>query len=300
MNKIVLIGCGNVGMAYAYALMTQNTNVDELVLIDINKEKAEGEVLDLRHSAVFRPNKCLIYAGDYKDCKDATLVVITAGKNQEVGETRTDLITKNAKVFKDIISSVKQSGFDGIYLIATNPLDVMTYATYKYAGVEPNKVIGSGTVLDTARLKDLISEKIRIDSDNIHSFVIGEHGDSELVTWSISNVGLSPLSEYLTKEQQKEIQKDVRNSAYEIINKKGNTAYGIGVCLVKITEAIFDDDNTIMTVSSFDPETGIYYGYPSVITKRGTTRYISLNLNKEEESELQESINAITKNIQNI
>lgn len=300
MNKIVLIGCGNVGMAYAYALMTQNTNVDELVLIDVNKDKAEGEVLDLRHSAVFRPNKCLIYTGDYKDCKDATLVVITAGRNQEVGETRTDLITKNAKVFKEIVTSVKQSGFDGIYLIATNPLDVMTYATYKYAGVEPNKVVGSGTVLDTARLKDLISEKIRIDTDNIHSFVIGEHGDSELVTWSISNVGLSPLSEYLTKEQQEEIQNDVRNSAYEIINKKGNTAYGIGVCLVKITEAIFDDDNTIMTVSSFDPETGIYYGYPSVITKQGATRYITLNLSKEEEAELQESINAITKNIQNI
>lgn len=300
MNKIVLIGCGNVGMAYAYALMTQNTNVDELVLIDVNKNKAEGEVLDLRHSAVFRPNKCLIYAGDYNDCKDATLVVITAGRNQEVGETRTDLIGKNAKVFKEIVTRVKQSGFDGIYLVATNPLDVMTYATYKYAGVEPNKVIGSGTVLDTARLKDLISEKIRIDTDNIHSFVIGEHGDSELVTWSISNVGLSPLGEYLTKEQQEEIQNDVRNSAYEIINKKGNTAYGIGVCLVKITEAIFDDDNTIMTVSSFDPETGIYYGYPSVITKNGATRYITLDLNIEEKSKLQASIDAITKNIQNI
>ena len=300
MNKIVLIGCGNVGMAYAYALMTQNTNVDELVLIDVNKNKAEGEVLDLRHSAVFRPNKCLIYAGDYNDCKDATLVVITAGRNQEVGETRTDLISKNAKVFKEVVTRVKQSGFDGIYLVATNPLDVMTYATYKYAGVEPNKVIGSGTVLDTARLKDLISEKIRIDTDNIHSFVIGEHGDSELVTWSISNVGLSPLGEYLTKEQQEEIQNDVRNSAYEIINKKGNTAYGIGVCLVKITEAIFDDDNTIMTVSSFDPETGIYYGYPSVITKNGATRYITLDLNIEEKSKLQASIDAITKNIQNI
>ena len=300
MNKIVLIGCGNVGMAYAYALMTQNTNVDELVLIDVNKNKAEGEVLDLRHSAVFRPNKCLIYAGDYNDCKDATLVVITAGRNQEVGETRTDLISKNAKVFKEVVTRVKRSGFDGIYLVATNPLDVMTYATYKYAGVEPNKVIGSGTVLDTARLKDLISEKIRIDTDNIHSFVIGEHGDSELVTWSISNVGLSPLSEYLTKEQQEEIQNDVRNSAYEIINKKGNTAYGIGVCLVKITEAIFDDDNTIMTVSSFDPETGIYYGYPSVITKNGATRYITLDLNIEEKSKLQASIDAITKNIQNI
>lgn len=300
MNKIVLIGCGNVGMAYAYALISQNTNVDELVLLDIDKEKVEGEVLDLRHSAVFRPNKCLIYAGDYNDCKDATIVVITAGKNQAVGETRTDLISKNAKIFKEIVTHTKQSGFDGIYLIATNPLDAMTYATYKYAGVAPNKVIGSGTVLDTARLKDLISEKIRIDTDNIHSFVIGEHGDSELVTWSISNVGLSPLREYLTKAQQEEIQNDVRNSAYEIIQKKGNTAYGIGMCLVKITEAILDDDNTIMTVSSFDAKTGIYYGYPSVITKNGATRYITLELSDDEKSKLQDSINTIKKNIENI
>jgi len=188
-NKVVLIGCGNVGMSYAYALLNQRTYVNELVLIDLNKDKTVGEVMDLNHCLAFAPSKIDIKAGDYEDCKDARIVVIAAGANQAVGETRMDLIHKNSKIFKSIVNNVMQSGFNGIFLVATNPLDVMTYVTYKYSGLPANKVIGTGTSLDTARLRYLIGEKININPKNVHAYVMGEHGDSEFVPWSNATVG---------------------------------------------------------------------------------------------------------------
>ena len=188
-NKVVLIGCGNVGMSYAYALLNQRTSVQELVLIDLDKERIEGEAMDLNHCLAFAPSKIDIKVGDYSDCKDASIVVIAAGANQNPGETRMDLINKNSKIFKSIVTEVMNSGFDGIFLVATNPLDVMTYLTWKYSGLEAHRVLGSGTSLDTARLRYLIASKLDISPKNVHAYVIGEHGDSEFVPWSNVNIG---------------------------------------------------------------------------------------------------------------
>jgi L-lactate dehydrogenase len=175
MNKVVIVGCGNVGMAYAYALVNQKTYVSDLVLIDINVDKTIGEVMDLNHCLPYSPSKMNIRVGNYQECKDAKIVVITAGANQKIGETRMDLIYKNADIFKSIITEIKKSGFDGIYLIATNPLDVMTYLTLKYSGSSYEKVIGTGAALDTARLRYLLGEELNICPKDIDAYVIGEH-----------------------------------------------------------------------------------------------------------------------------
>ena len=195
-NKVVIIGCGNVGMSYAYALINQRTYVNRLILIDINKERIEGEVMDLNHCLPYAPSKISINVGDYKDCSDARIVVIAAGANQKPGETRTDLIHKNAIIFKDIVSKVMASGFNGIFLVATNPLDVMTYLTYKYSGLPSNQVIGSGTSLDTARLRLMIGKKLCINSKDIDAYVIGEHGDSEFIPWSNANISLQNIKDF--------------------------------------------------------------------------------------------------------
>ena len=204
-NKVVIIGCGNVGMSYAYALLNQRTYVNELVLIDLNKDRIVGEVMDLNHCLAFAPSKVAIKVGDYSDCKDAQIVCIAAGANQNPGETRMDLINKNSKIFKDIVTQVMNSGFQGIFLVATNPLDVMTYLTYKYSNMPPSKVIGSGTTLDTARLRYLISDRIGINPKNIHAYVIGEHGDSEFVPWSNVNVVLQNINQFLSEKDLNDI-----------------------------------------------------------------------------------------------
>ena len=198
-NKVVIIGCGNVGMSYAYALVNQKSYVHELVLIDLNKEKTQGEAMDLNHCLAFAPSRISIKAGDYSDCKGASIVCIAAGANQNPGETRMDLLNKNSRIFKDIVSKVMESGFDGIFLVATNPLDVMTYLTWKYSGLDSSRVIGSGTCLDSARLRYLIGEKLNINPKNVHAYVIGEHGDSEFVSWSNAYVGLEPITSLMNE-----------------------------------------------------------------------------------------------------
>lgn len=292
-NKIVVIGCGNVGMSYCYALLNQKVSVRELVLVDINKDRVEGEVMDLCHCLAFAPNQIKIKMGDYKDCSDATLVVIAAGANQSPGETRMDLINKNSKIFKSIVSEVVNSGFNGIFLIATNPLDVMTYLTWKYSGFDTSKVIGTGTSLDSARLKFLLGEKIGISPKNIHAFVVGEHGDSEFVPWSTATVGLQKMSSFITREDEEKIEKEVRNSAYEVINKKGATYYGIGMSLAMITNSILNDENRVITVSNYDKNNGIFVGMPAVVNKDGVKQKIFIDLSKEEEEKLQKSIDII-------
>ncbi len=293
MNKIVLIGCGNVGMSYAYALLNQNTSVNELVLIDLNKERVIGEVMDLNHCLAFAPNKIDIKAGDYSDCKDAKIVVIAAGANQNKGETRMDLIHKNSKIFKDIIKNVMASGFDGIFLVATNPLDIMTYLTWKYSGLPTNKIIGTGTSLDTARLRYMIADKLSVSPKNVHAYVIGEHGDSEFVPWSNANIGLQNIKDYLNEKQLDEIYISVRDAAYEIINRKGATYYGIGMCLVRITNAILNNENSIITVSTYDENNNIFVGLPAIINKKGIKGKIFVNLTEEETKKLQHSIDII-------
>ena len=217
-NKVVIIGCGNVGMSYAYALLNQKSFVSDLALIDLDQNRIEGEVMDLNHCLPFAPNKIKIRAGSYKDCKDATIVCISAGANQAPGETRMDLMNKNSRIFKSIVGEVMKSGFNGIFLVATNPLDVMTHLTYKYSGMPSNKVIGSGTTLDSARLRYLIGEKLHISNKCIHGYVIGEHGDSEFVPWSTLNIGPQNISKYLSKKEMMEIEDRVRTAAYEIMN----------------------------------------------------------------------------------
>ena len=300
MNKVIIIGCGNVGMSYAFSLLNQNTNVNELVLIDINKEKIIGEAMDLNHCLAFSPSKIDIRVGDYSDCKDAKLIVIAAGANQNPGETRMDLINKNSKIFKSIITEVMKNDFKGYFLVATNPLDIMTYITYKYSGLKPNKVIGSGTSLDTARLRYIIGEKVNINPKSIHTYVIGEHGDSEFVLWSSALIGSEKIDKYLTKDEMIKIESDVRNAAYEIIDRKVATYYGIAMCLTRITNAILNNESSIITVSSYDEENDIYFSTPSVINKDGAIKKMKVELNNLEQEKLNNSVNVIKDAIKRI
>lgn len=292
-NKVVLVGCGNVGMSYAYALLNQRTNVNELVLIDIDKDRVEGEVMDLNHCLAFAPSKIDIKAGEYSDCGDATLVVIAAGANQKPGETRMDLINKNSKIFKSIVTPIVESGFNGVFLVATNPLDVMTYLTWKYSGFETNKVFGTGTSLDTARLKYLVGSRLDVNPKSVHAYVIGEHGDSEFVPWSNADIALQDINGFIEKDELEQIEKEVKNAAYEIINKKGATYYGIGMTLAMITNAILEDENRVITVSNYDSKNGIYMGTPAVVGRSGIKQRIYINLTEEETKKLQNSVDII-------
>ena len=299
-NKVVIIGCGNVGMSYAYALLNQRTSVGELVLIDLDEKRVEGEVMDLNHCLAFAPSKIDIKKGDYSDCGDATIVVIAAGTNQSPGETRMDLINKNSKIFKTIVKSVVDNGFDGIFLVATNPLDIMTYLTWKYSGFNPNKIIGSGTCLDTARLRFLVGDKLGINPKNIHAYVVGEHGDSEFVPWSNANIGLQPISTFLEEDELNKIHDKVKNAAYEIIDRKGATYYGIGMSLVRITNAILGDENTILTVSSYDKNNNIFMGIPSIINRDGVKQRIYIELTEDETKKLQNCVDVIKEAIEKL
>ena len=280
-------------MSYAYALLNQRTYVNELALIDLNYDRIVGEAMDLNHCLAFAPSKIDIKAGTYADCKDASIVVIAAGANQNPGETRMDLINKNSKIFKEIVSNVMKNNFNGIFLVATNPLDVMTYLVQKYSGLPYHKVMGSGTSLDTARLRYLVGEKISVNPKNVHGYVIGEHGDSEFVPWSNVNIGLQNIDEFLNQEEKNNVEKSVREAAYEIINKKGATYYGIGMCLVRITNAILGNENAIITVSNYDGENGIYIGLPAIINKTGVSKKMKVNLTQSEIQKFQNSVNII-------
>ena len=299
-NKVVIIGCGNVGMSYAYALLNQKTRVNELALIDLDEKRIEGEVMDLNHCLPFAPTPMTIKKGSYEDCSDATIVMIAAGANQNPGETRMVLINKNSKIFKEIVTKVMENGFNGIFLIATNPLDVMTYVTWKYSGLPHHKIIGSGTILDTARLRYMISEKLNISTRNIHAYVIGEHGDSEFVPWSSAQVGTQDIKDFISEEELNQISEKVRNAAYEIINRKGATYYGIGMCLVRITNAILSDENSIITVSSYDKTNDIFVGGATIINKNGCKERMYIKLNEEETKKLEKSISIIKDAINSI
>lgn len=300
MNKVVIIGCGNVGMSYAYALLNQRTAVSELVLIDLDEKRIEGEVMDLNHCLAFAPSKIDIKVGSYEDCRDAAIVCIAAGANQNPGETRMDLIHKNSKIFKSIVTEVMKSGFNGIFLVATNPLDVMTYLTWKYSGLPANQIIGSGTSLDTSRLRYLVGDKLNVSPKNVHAYVIGEHGDSEFVPWSNANIGLQKITNFLNQEDLNKIYLEVKNAAYEIINRKGATYYGIGMCLVRITNAILGNENSIITVSTYDEDNDIFIGLPTVINRSGADKKIYVELTEEETKQLQNCVDVIKEAINNL
>ena len=299
-NKVVVIGCGNVGMSYVYALLNQRSKVNEVAFIDLDTKRVEGEVMDLNHCLAFAPDKMNIHIGTYEDCRDAKIVVIAAGATQKVGETRMDLIYKNSKIFKDIIGKVVEAGFHGIFLVATNPLDVMTYLTYKYSGFSTHKVIGTGTSLDTARLRYLIGEKLGIGPKNIHAYVMGEHGDSEFVPWTNATVGLQNINKFLSDDEMMQISEEVKNAGYEIIERKGATYYGIGMCLVSITNAILGDLNSIITVSTYDKDNDVYVGLPTILDKNGAKGRVFVDLTDEEEGKLQHSIDVIKEAIKKV
>lgn len=292
-NKVVIIGCGNVGMSYAYSLLNQRSYVHELVLIDINQDKALGEAMDLNHGLSFAPSKIDIKAGNYSDCRDAKIVVIAAGANQEVGETRMDLIYKNNTIFKSIVEQVMQSGFRGIFMIATNPVDVMTYVTWKYSKLDSSRVIGTGTTLDSSRLRYEIGKELNISPKNVHAYVLGEHGDTEFVPWSNATIGLTDISEFIDEERRNSIEDKVRNVAYDIIKKKGNTSYGIGMSMARITNAILGNENAILTVSSYDKENDVFVGGPTIINQNGVNKRLFIPLTKEEEDKLSHSIKTL-------
>jgi len=297
-DKIVLIGTGAVGTSYAYAVMNQGL-CGELVLVDINEEKAKADVMDLNHGMVYAPSPMKIRFGSYEDCRDAALVVISAGVPQKPGETRLDLVDKNLKVFQSIIEQVMSSGFNGIFLIATNPVDILSYATWKFSGLPKERVIGSGTILDSARFRFLLSKEFDVAPTSVHAFIIGEHGDSELPVWSSANISGIPIAPRLSDERKNEIFVEVRDAAYKIIQSKGATFYGIATGLARITKAILQDENVVLPVGSLlNGEYGyenVYIGTPTIIHRFGRKDIVELALNDFEKEKLAKSVDALKK-----
>ena len=301
-RKAAMIGCGYVGSASVFALM-QSGLFSEIVMIDVDKEKAKGEAMDISHGIPFaQPMR--IYAGDYEDLKDAGIVIITAGANQKPGETRLDLVHKNVGIFKQIIPNIMEQGFDGIMLVVANPVDILTYVAQKLSGLPENRVIGSGTVLDTARLMNRLSEHLEVDSGSVHAFIVGEHGDSEIAAWSSANVSGVPMRNFYEFKGKHKYEKAaaniadaVRNSAYEIIEKKKATYYGIAMSVRRICEAIVRDEKSIMPVSS--PMHGEYgindvvLSMPAIIGKKGLEGHMPIELNADEIKALRESADTL-------
>lgn len=299
-NKIMIVGTGNVGASISFSLINQRTAVNELILTDINFPDAEGEALDLNDALAVAPSYLKISAGTYADAKDCAIVVITAGAAQKPGETRMDLLRKNSAILKDMVTQIVDSGFNGIFLVVSNPMDVLTYLTWQYSSFPTERVIGSGTVLDSARLRQKIAESLNVSPKSVHAYQIGEHGDSEFSFWSLANVGGQPANSLLSREKRAEIEDFVRNEAYEIIEKKGATYYGIGVCVAHIINCILNDERRVLSVSSYDDFTGVYNGYPAVIGREGVIRRLSLKMTEEEGIKFQKSTNALKKAINSV
>ncbi len=300
-KKVAVVGVGMVGMSFAYALLNQNI-CDELVLIDINKERARGEAADLSHGLAFAPSSMKISAGGYRECKDADVVVICAGAPQNPGESRRDLLKKNYIALQSIVNSVIASGFDGVFLVASNPVDIMTQAVYALSGFPASRVLGSGTALDSARLRHMMSDYFQINPRNVHAYVIGEHGDSEFVVWSQASISFNSLDKLSQKndklmEDMQKIAVDVRDSAYEIIKAKKATYYGIGMVLARLTRAILFDENSIFTVSAYLKgeynQKGIYVGVPCVVNGNGVREILEMELNKKEQELFEKSCSVL-------
>ena len=309
-RKVVLIGTGMVGLSYAYALLNQ-TVCDELVLLDIDKKRAEGEAMDLNHGLAFSGSNMKIYAGGYTDCRDADIVVICAGVAQKPGETRLDLLKRNAAVFRSIVEPVVSSGFNGIFLVATNPVDIMTRMVYTMSGFNPRRVLGSGTALDTARLRYLLGDYLKVDPRNVHAYVMGEHGDSEFVPWSQAMLATKPIqdicdeSQMLVKtEDLEKISEEVRGAAYKIIEAKKATYYGIGMALTRITKAILGDESSVLTVSALlcgeYGQTDVFTGVPCIINQNGIQRILKLSLTDAELEQLNQSCNTLRSSFQEL
>ena len=296
-NKIMIVGTGNVGASIAFAIMNQRTAVNEIILTDIIAKDAEGEAMDLRDALAVAPSYVKVRNGTYKDAKDCDVVVITAGAAQKPGETRMDLLKKNTNILKGMIDQIMESGFDGIFVVVTNPMDVLTYYTMKFSGLPAERVIGSGTVLDSARLQQRIASYMNINPKSIRAYQVGEHGDSEVSLWSIADAGGQKIKDFLPLDVRKDISEYVQNEAYEIIEKKGATYYGIATCVVAILNCILNDEMRVMPVSSFDTFSGTSFGWPSVVGREGIVRRLDIKISEKEGIALQKSINVLKKAI---
>ncbi len=300
--KVAVVGTGFVGATFAYALMIHGL-ASEIVLLDADKNRAEGEAMDLNHGLSFvSPVK--IFDGEYSDCKDADIIVVCAGAAQRPDEKRLELVHRNFEVFKDVIPQITRYNQDGILLVATNPVDILTYAALKLSCFPPSRVIGSGTILDTSRLRYILGEHLSIDPRNVHAYIVGEHGDSEVPVWSLANAAGTPLRDFCLKRGEEydeahlnSLFERVKNAAYEIIERKGRTYYAIGLGLTRIVEAILRDENAILTVSSLLSD---YYGVsdiclsvPSVVNRQGIKTTLKLPLNDAELESFRKSVSIL-------
>ncbi|CAM2835876.1 L-lactate dehydrogenase [Fructilactobacillus fructivorans] len=303
-EKVVLVGDGAVGSSYAFAMMQQGI-AEEFVVVDIDKNRTEGDALDLEDAQPFTSPK-KIYSGDYSDCKDADLVVITAGAPQKPGETRLDLVNKNLKILTTIVKPVVDSGFDGIFLVSANPVDILTYATQKISGFPRNKVFGSGTSLDTSRFQVAVGKKLNVNPQSINAYVMGEHGDSEFADIDEASIGNVPLVEFakkngVTKDDLLKMEDETRNKAYEIINKKGATFYGVGTALMRISKAILRDENTVLPIGApVDGQYGlsdIYIGTPAIVNASGVAKVLEVPLSDDEKDKMSASAKTLKETI---
>ena len=299
-NKIMIVGTGNVGASIAFALLNQRTAVNEIVLTDIIAKDAEGEAMDLNDALAVAPSYVKIKNGTYKDAKDCDIVVITAGAAQKPGESRMDLLKKNVNILKGMVEQIMDSGFNGIFLVVSNPMDVLTYYTWKFSGLPTEKVIGSGTVLDSARLRQRLAGYLNVNPKSVHAYQVGEHGDSEVTLYSIADMGGQRVTTLLPKETLKGISEYVRNEAYDIIDKKGATYYGIATCVAQILNSILNDEMRVLPVSSYDTFSDTCFGWPTVVGREGVVRRLDIKISEKEGIELQKSINTLKNAIAQI
>ena len=305
-RKIMLVGTGFVGMSFAYSLLSER-GIDELVLVDVNADKALGEQMDLSDGLLYANTKMKITAGDYTDAADTNIVVLTAGAAQRPGQSRLDLVKINANITKGVCEELKKNNFDGLLVVANNPVDIMTYVAWKTSGLPKNHVIGSGTVLDTARLRHALSERLGFADSNIHAYIMGEHGDSSFVPWIHSYIGAKNLLEYLDENdidlsELQEIYISVRDKAYEIIEKKKATYYGIGLSLKRLVSCILNNERAILPVSSYQNgeygREGYFIGTPSVVGSNGVEQIIKLPLNENDQNRFNNSFDTLKKTIE--
>lgn len=296
----MIVGTGNVGASIAFALLNQRTPVSELILTDLDMHDAEGEAMDLRDALAIAPSWLKIRASDYSSAQNCDICVITAGASQKPGETRTDLLQKNAAITKDIVKQIMQNGFNGIFIVVSNPMDALSYLTWRYSGLPCEQVIGSGTILDSARLRLKLSEHLDVHPKSIHAYQVGEHGDREFTLWSSANVGGENITKLISDSKREQITEAVRHEAYEIIQKKGATHYGIGVCTVQIINCILNDERRVLPVSSLDDCNDVYSGFPCVIGRQGIIRRLDIPMTEQEGIKMQQSVNVLKRTLSEI
>lgn len=299
-NKVMIVGTGNVGTSIGFSLVSQRTAVNELILTDLDMADAEGEVMDLQDTLAIAPSFLKIRAGSYtEEAADSDIIVLAAGAPQKPNQTRLDLLAENAKIFQNIITKIMSTGFYGIFIVVSNPVDALSYLTWQYSGLPAEQIIGSGTLLDSARLRFRIAEKLNSSPKSIHAFQIGEHGDSEFTLWSQANFGGQKITDLIKTSERNKIETDTKQAAYNIIAKKGATYYGIGACVTQIINCILHDEKRVLPISSYDDFTDTFYGFPAVLGRQGVERRLDLKLNEKEAIKLQKSINVIKSALKN-